>query len=36
MNKTIHKYFIPGDVHWNLEGHLLVFNALVKEVFNKL
>ena len=33
-SKTIHKYFIPGDVHWNLEGHLLVFNALLTEVFN--
>ena len=33
-SKTIHKYFIPGDVHWNLEGHPLVFNALLTEVFN--
>ena len=30
----IKKYFIPGDVHWNRAGHMLVFNALKKELSN--
>jgi lysophospholipase L1-like esterase len=26
--KIIQKYFIPGDVHWNEQGHALVFQKL--------
>ena len=31
-NEAIKNLFIPGDVHWNKEGHLLIFEALKKEL----
>jgi hypothetical protein len=30
--EVIRKYFIPGDVHWNEEGHRLVARRLVEEL----
>ena len=32
--QVIKKYFISGDVHWNKTGHLFVYEALNKELFN--
>jgi len=32
--ETIKKYFIAGDVHWNKEGNLLIFNSLKKEILD--
>lgn len=29
---VINKYFFTGDVHWNKQGHLLVFKALSKQL----
>lgn len=34
-SRTIDKYFIAGDVHWNKEGHKLIYNIMMKEYFNK-
>ena len=34
--ETVKKYFIPGDVHWNKNGNILVFNALKKELDNSI
>jgi len=30
--EVIKKFFIPGDVHWNKKGHLLIYEALKKEL----
>ena len=30
--RVIRSYFIPGDVHWNDQGHQLVSNALLNEL----
>ena len=29
---TIKKYFIPGDTHWNKNGHLLIYKHLLKVI----
>ena len=34
--ETVQKYFIPGDVHWNKDGNILVFNALKKELASSI
>jgi hypothetical protein len=34
-SSTIDQYFIAGDVHWNKEGHKLIYNIMLKEYFNK-
>ena len=34
---TIHKYFIPGDVHWNEKGTEIIFKAILEEkIINNL
>ena len=30
--ETIKKYFIPGDTHWNKNGHLLIYKHLLKVI----
>ena len=34
--EIIKKYFIPGDVHWNKDGNLLIYQSLKEEIFNNL
>jgi len=31
--EIIKKYFIPGDVHWNKDGHQFIYNIIKKEYF---
>ena len=33
--QIIKRYFIPGDVHWNINGHELVYNELKMEIIDK-
>jgi len=32
--EIIEKYFIPGDVHWNYEGHQFIYNIMKEEYFD--
>jgi len=32
--KTINKYFIEGDIHWNKKGHEYIYNILMKTYFS--
>jgi len=33
-DKVINQYFIPGDVHWNKEGHNYIYELIIKYYFN--
>ena len=30
--EVIKEYFIPGDVHWNKNGHLLIYKHLLEVI----
>lgn len=33
-DKLITQYFIPGDVHWNKDGHEYIYSLMLKHYFN--
>ena len=33
-DKLITQYFIPGDVHWNKDGHKYIYSLMLKHYFN--
>jgi hypothetical protein len=32
----VQKYFLPGDVHWNDQGHILMADVLWKKLRDKI